>query len=178
MSVPQSLRRIHPKSKFSPEEDAFLRNLVSQFGVDNWQRIAASMPSRNPRQCKERWFNYLCPMIQNPAWTQAEDDLLRQLVGEQGQKWVRIAKFFPSRTDINIKNRYVVLSRRAKNVISELQTPALPITEPTASAPHVKLSIPLSTEVPQLQDFVWRLPSLNLGASGSFALNLRGNLER
>jgi hypothetical protein len=173
----ENLRKPHPKSKFTPEEDAFLRSLVAQFGTDNWQRVAIAMPGRNPRQCKERWYNYLCPLIQNSPWTQAEDDLLRQLVGEHGQKWVRIAKFFPLRTDINIKNRYVLLTRRAKTGGPELQAPAIPISQPIVSIPKVTLSIPLSSDVPQLKDFVWRLPPLNFSANGSHLLNLKGSLE-
>ena len=114
METPPPAHRPHPKSKFTVEEDIFLRSLVAQFGENNWQQIARNMPKRNPRQCKERWMNYLSPMVRNTPWTPEEDELLKRKVAELGQKWVRIAKFFPMRTDINIKNRYLVLMRRSR----------------------------------------------------------------
>ena len=105
-------RKPHPKNKFTLEEDMLLRKLVTQFGENNWQQVARRMEKRNPRQCKERWCNYLSPQVRNTPWTPEEDELLLNKVNEIGQKWVRISKYFPMRTDINIKNRYMVLMRR------------------------------------------------------------------
>lgn len=114
MSTPAVQRKPHPKNKFTIEEDIYLRKLVAQFGENNWQQVARHMEKRNPRQCKERWHNYLSPMVRNAPWQPEEDELLLAKVGELGQRWVRIAKFFPMRTDINIKNRYLVLKRRSR----------------------------------------------------------------
>ncbi len=50
------------KSKFTPEEDARLQELVAQFGSDNWTVIAQNMDGRTPRQCRERWTYYLTPL--------------------------------------------------------------------------------------------------------------------
>lgn len=102
----------HPKSKFTTEEDAKLKQLVNQFGINNWNQISSNMAHRNPRQCKERWFNYLSPMICKSPWSSDEDELLERKVKEIGPKWVKIAKFFPMRTDIQLKNRWLVLSRK------------------------------------------------------------------
>ena len=46
------------------------------------------------------------PGVNTAPWTEYEDKLLEQKVNELGRKWSVIAKFFPGRTDINIKNRY------------------------------------------------------------------------
>ena len=100
----------HSKRKFTPEEDEKLAFIVSQCGESNWKRIAEQMGTRNCRQCRERWKNYLCPNVCKEPWTQEEDELLQEKYKELGSQWSVIAKFFPSRTDVNIKNRWVVLT--------------------------------------------------------------------
>ena len=45
-----------PHSKFNEEEDARLRELVNEYGDSSWIQIAAPMPGRNSRQCRERSF--------------------------------------------------------------------------------------------------------------------------
>jgi hypothetical protein len=100
------------RAKFSPEEDERLRSLVSSFGTADWLDIAAQMPGKNVRQCKERWTNYLAPTLNASTWTHEEDCLLVQKYAELGSKWVQIAAFFPNRTDSMIKNRFNKLSRR------------------------------------------------------------------
>jgi hypothetical protein len=97
---------------FSLAEDASLRAAVEIHGVFDWQTIADAIGSRNQRQCKERWFNYLSPDLKSGGWTHDEDQLLRTKVQEIGNKWVKIAKFFPYRTDSMIKNRYNQLQRK------------------------------------------------------------------
>ena len=112
----------HPKSKFTLEEDNLLKQLVSQFGENNWYHISELMPNRNLRQCKDRWTNYLSPKINNDPWTDEEDNLLLQKFKEYGAKWVRIALSFPNRTDSNVKNRWLVLSRRSKKIENSRNT--------------------------------------------------------
>lgn len=107
-------RKSHPKSKFNFDEDAKLRQLVTQLGEHNWPLIASQMPYRNLRQCKERWYHYLAPTINTAPFTQEEDQLLVEKYNELGAKWVKLASFFPNRTDIIVKNRFLVLSRRMK----------------------------------------------------------------
>jgi hypothetical protein len=101
-----------PHAKFTAEEDETLRALVEEFGPVDWMRIAQRMNGRNPRQCKERWLNYLAPTLRSAIWTRDEDRLLLQKVRELGAKWVQIAKFFPNRTDSMVKNRFNRLKRR------------------------------------------------------------------
>lgn len=110
-------RKPHPKVKFTPQEDELLRKLVNEYGEnDNWNIIAKKMniTYRNVRQCKERWTNYLSPTVNVSPWTPEEDEKLKQLYDELGSKWVQIAKHFPSRTDINIRSRWLVLQRHKK----------------------------------------------------------------
>jgi hypothetical protein len=141
-------RRPHPKAKFTTEEDVLLRKLVFQFGEDAWPQVAQHMRNRNSRQCKERWNNYLSPNISTAPWTPEEDGLLQQKIRELGQKWVQIATFFPTRTDVNVKNRFNLLSRRSKRTAraprppADVQSPALltvqlPPVVPPSGGPRI-----------------------------------------
>lgn len=69
------------------------------------------MKDRTARQCRERWKNYLSPDVRNGPWTIEEDNLLLELVPKMGTQWAKIAKSFNSRTDTNVKNRFLYLQR-------------------------------------------------------------------
>jgi hypothetical protein len=105
-------RNPKPHQKFTADEDEQLRAAVERYGDLNWKIIARLVVNRSPRQCKERWTNYLQPAISVRVWSQAEDALLVEKYTEVGSKWMRIAKFFDSRTDAQVKNRFLVLKRR------------------------------------------------------------------
>jgi hypothetical protein len=109
---PRGQRKFASPVKFTTADDERLRLLVEQFGDSDWSLISDQMNGRNPRQCRERWINYLAPSLNNAPWTPAEDMLLFQKYKELGCKWVRIAKFFPDRTDAMVKNRFNRIQRR------------------------------------------------------------------
>lgn len=102
----------HPKSKFTPEEDAKLRELVSVHGDVDWAKISTEMGTRSPRQCRERWITYLSPSVIVGNFTDEEDTLLINLQRDFGSHWKRIAMWFPNRTDVSLRNRWAVLKRR------------------------------------------------------------------
>jgi hypothetical protein len=78
--------------------------------------IAEFVEGKNERQCRERWFNYLSPFLNTEPWTSDPDALLLQKQTEFGNKWVKIARFFPNRTDAMVKNRFGLLQRKAKKM--------------------------------------------------------------
>jgi hypothetical protein len=104
-----------PKSKFEPFEDSLLLEVVSRLGASNWSQIAAHIPGRNARQCRERWTNYVNPNLVKNEWTEAEDEILLQTYQEVGPKWFVIAGFLPGRGKNNVKNRYFMLQHRTHN---------------------------------------------------------------
>ena len=104
--------------KFTPEEDEKLKNLVKTYGTNDWKTISSLIPNRSQRQCRERWKNYLSPDVSNAPWTSEEDQLLEEKYKELGSQWSRISKFFNARTDIHVKNRWVTLSNKHKNIKS------------------------------------------------------------
>ena len=130
------------RRKFTHEEDEKLKSLVSTFGVGDWRNIAAHMDNRNARQCRERWKHYLSPTVSNGPWTETEDELLRIKYNELGPQWSRIAKFFPTRTDITVKNRWISMNGRARRAsIKQISFEPVglhipPPVAPTYERPH------------------------------------------
>lgn len=100
------------RSRFTQAEDVMLKLLVNQYGDTDWQLISKKMRGRNQRQCKDRWYNYLAPELDFSPWRQKDDKKLEDLFNEHGAKWKLIAHSFPSRTSINVKNRWLVLQRQ------------------------------------------------------------------
>lgn len=92
--------------KFSFDEDLQLKRTVSIFGPKNWRLIATFLPGRTPRQCRDRYSNYLIPGFIRSEWTFDEDKLLAEKFCLYGPKWTYIKQYFPYRTANDIKNRY------------------------------------------------------------------------
>jgi hypothetical protein len=106
----------HVKVKFTVQEDSRLLDLVRAHGRTSWQTIATLMGTKNSRQCRERYNNYLNPDLRRGSWTTEEDDLLREKYAEFGPKWNKIGQFFTNRSDMVLRNRWMKIERhRAKN---------------------------------------------------------------
>ena len=106
-----SNRRASVKNKFSAEEDARLKEIVSIHGTKNWLKISKLMGTRNPRQCRERWNNYINPVLRNDSWTKEEEAILEEKFKEYGPHWNKIGKFLVNRSDNNIRNRWMMIQR-------------------------------------------------------------------
>lgn len=133
------------RQMFSHEEDQLLKLLVARFG-EHWKEIASQMPDRTSRQCRERYKNYLAPAIKNGPWTEDEDQLLSEMVKQWGFKWAKIAKYFKSRSNVNVKNRWSVIASKTKPATTarlDIQTP------PNADGdkPKVKPKLPPITSL-------------------------------
>lgn len=105
--------------KFTEEEDEMLRRIVFIFGAKNWRLIASLMPGRTPRQCRDRYSNYLAPGFIHSEWSKEEDTLLAEKYAEIGPKWTQLRQYFPFRTANDIKNRYNYTVSRMKNKIHQ-----------------------------------------------------------
>ena len=102
----------HHREQFTVEEDLQLVNLVLLYGEDRWELIESMMPMRNIRQCKERWYNYLSPSINNEPFSLDEDKQLMNLHQKYGTQWRKISTYFKGRTSIALRNRVSLLKRR------------------------------------------------------------------
>ena len=126
------------KCKFTPQEDATLRMLVLSSQEIDWTFIASHFYRRSPRQCRERWQNYLNPSLINTEWTPDEDEQILEKFKELGPHWNAIAKSFAGRSGNSIRNRYLVLKRQQKKRELELKyRPQMPELE---SPPPVEIN--------------------------------------
>ena len=101
-----------PKKIWSPEEDVLLGQLIDRFGAARWSTIAAHMPGRQGKQCRERWHNHLNPDILKAAWREDEEWRLFLLHKLYGNKWAILAQMISGRTDNTIKNHWNSIMRR------------------------------------------------------------------
>jgi hypothetical protein len=98
------------RTKFTRDEDEQLRELVAHLGAANWSAVSAKMQGRTARQCRERYKYFLHPSLQNGPWTGEEEEMLRNLYSRFGPNWVALKKYFPTRSNNNIKNHWAVMS--------------------------------------------------------------------
>ena len=98
--------------RFTPAEDEKLTKLVKLYGAGNWLFIASCMKTRNSRQCKDRWLQYLSPDSNQSAWTEEEEERLRTLYHQYNGHWLEIGKYFEGRALAQIRNKWKTLERR------------------------------------------------------------------
>lgn len=125
---------------FSAEEDAQLSRIMFEQQFTTWIAVAAQIPGRTARQCRDRWANYLSPNNKNGPWMAAEDKMLIEKYKEFGPQWTTIAKFFDGRSENNVKNRwYTHLRNKFGN---QVKNPAQPTsTQPQQPRAHSQLPV-------------------------------------
>jgi hypothetical protein len=100
------------RGKFSDADDAKLVTAIHHLGTSDWAKIAREVATRNARQCRDRWRNYLNPSLAlDIPWTDDEDAILVTKIGEIGAKWISLSQFFPTRSINSLKTRYHLLQR-------------------------------------------------------------------
>jgi Myb-like DNA-binding protein FlbD len=94
----------HKRGPWSQTEDQFLVHLVNLHGAHNWVRISATIQTRSPKQCRERYHQNLKPNLNHDPITPEEGVLIEQMVGEMGKRWAEIARRLRGRSDNAVKN--------------------------------------------------------------------------
>ena len=95
-----------PCTNWEEEEDDMLSDIIRSMECQNkWNDIAKELYKRSearyfrkPKQCRERWRNYLDPQLQKGEWTVEDDRRLLELVLENGSRWSNISKILKTRT--------------------------------------------------------------------------------
>ena len=113
------------KRPWKPEEDAILAEAVAKFGCPDkvtsrdpaakkpgalqWSQIAAVVPNRVAKQCRERWRNHLDPSVSRQPWTEEENEMLLQRYEKYGSSWAEIASGMTGRPDNGCANSLLAL---------------------------------------------------------------------
>ena len=113
-----SINQVNNKGPWTEQEDKKLINLVEKYGAEKWSFISSHFPERIGKQCRERWFNHLCPTVNKTAWSKEEEWILFILHNKIGNKWSQLCKYLPGRTDNTIKNHW---NSTMKKRIDQLQ---------------------------------------------------------
>jgi hypothetical protein len=87
-------------------EDELLTYAVQQLGSKRWIDVAKFVPSRNSKQCRERWFHRLSPEIRHEPFEPWEDALIIENQQNLGNRWSLIAQKIPGRSACSVKNRW------------------------------------------------------------------------
>ncbi|KAI4350679.1 hypothetical protein L6164_005110 [Bauhinia variegata] len=93
------------KGPWTLEEDLILINYIANHGEGVWNSLAkAAGLKRTGKSCRLRWLNYLRPDVRRGNITPEEQLLIMELHAKWGNRWSKIAKHLPGRTDNEIKN--------------------------------------------------------------------------
>ncbi|KAE8730967.1 MYB108 protein [Hibiscus syriacus] len=93
------------RGPWTVEEDFKLINYIAFHGEGRWNSLARCAGlKRTGKSCRLRWLNYLRPDIRRGNITLEEQLLILELHSRWGNKWSKIAKHLPGRTDNEIKN--------------------------------------------------------------------------
>ncbi|KAJ1280153.1 hypothetical protein BS78_04G209700 [Paspalum vaginatum] len=113
------------KGLWSPEEDQKLRDYIVLHGHGCWSALPAKAGlHRNGKSCRLRWINYLRPGLKHGMFSPEEEETVMSLHATLGNKWSRIARHLPGRTDNEVKNYWNSYLKKRVEGGKEPSTPA------------------------------------------------------
>jgi len=113
------------KGPWTEQEDFKLNIFVGLFGDRRWDFIAkVSGLNRTGKSCRLRWVNYLHPGLKRGKMTPQEERLVLELHSKWGNRWSRIARKLPGRTDNEIKNYWRTHMRKKAQEKKQATSPS------------------------------------------------------
>jgi hypothetical protein len=108
-SLPSPATSRAPRRSWTPAEDAKLTEAVKKHGKDCWAVVAAMVPGRTNKRCRQRWVLTLDPAngMKRGKWTPEEDAKLNEAIENHGKDWVVVAAMVPGRTNQLCRERWV-----------------------------------------------------------------------
>lgn len=176
VALPQELQKPkQTRQRFTEEDDQLIVAEVGNNRFPNWSEIAAKIPGKTGRQCRERYQHYLSPNLSQDPWTPEEDDLIRKLYNEYGPNWAKIAESFDGkRSNNNIKNRW---NNHLRHSDRKLVLPLLPVFNSSSPIqPAVQSPVPVPLVKPYPTSPQAPLPPMNPTNTSTFATDEEGGL--
>ncbi|KAM7277838.1 hypothetical protein ACFE04_004972 [Oxalis oulophora] len=126
------------KGPWTEKEDVLLVNFVHLFGDRRWDFIAkVSGLNRTGKSCRLRWVNYLHPGLKRGKMTTQEEKLVLELHAKWGNRWSRIARKIPGRTDNEIKNYWRTHMRKQAQEKKRSTSPSSSSSDSSSSSSTV-----------------------------------------
>ena len=98
------------KGTWSVEENIMFQMAVNKYGHHNWPTVAAAVPHRTPKQCREHWVRHFNPLIDHGPFTPEDDETLMRMIA-QGHGNAHIGRHLSTfRTADQVKTRYRTLT--------------------------------------------------------------------
>lgn len=93
--------------------------------------------NRTGKSCRLRWVNYLHPGLKRGKMTLQEERLVLELHAKWGNRWSRIARKLPGRTDNEIKNYWRTHMRKKAQQRKQDNSPSSPSSNCCSSSSTV-----------------------------------------
>lgn len=163
-------RRAGAQPKFTANEDRKLRELVKNYGLNNWNFIAKQFKNKTAKQCQSRYKNYANPNLSHEDWSEEEDQLLLEKYNEIGPKWTIMAEIFKTRSANDLRYRWIYLNKNPKKEMhteieikdspKKILLPPIPPLPNFGPLPHLSdkdISTSIFNNRPEMKAFDWTI---------------------
>ncbi|KAK4603654.1 hypothetical protein RGQ29_012244 [Quercus rubra] len=139
------------KGPWTMEEDMILINYIANHGEGVWNTLAKSAGlKRTGKSCRLRWLNYLRPDVRRGNITAEEELLIVELHAKWGNRWSKIAKHLPGRTDNEIKNYWRTRIQKHIKQAENLQGQTSGVNDQASSSQASGMAEPMDVYSPPL----------------------------